>query len=620
MKVAERYTLLRMMGEDSREREPITLETLRECGWEEASYEAASPLYAWADALSSVATRTEASDDSQRRAGLELLGMICRLGLEPRDRHRPFRPCLTMGDRRTFLPEDLRPAELLVVGEFAAHVVSHPLLAARLFDIAWTHCTPRHTALARSAIDNYVKACLQQEWHDAEPMWERAVTLARQTKDKDRLETIEHNLTELVRAQDYSAPLAARLLRASALGKSESVQIATILEGLGQKLSDERHYQAARESLLEAASWHSVNKSGAEASRAKSRAADAWVREGEALVALGAQGYLVAGAYYESAIHLLREVPHGHRADLDVDRRLAEFRGKLTSAHTQSLDVLQEVNSEPIDVSMLVEYARDTVAGREPLDALRAYCRMFPLQSERHALLQATAVIKKYPLQAMFQSVALSRDGRILSKTRGINPGSADSSDTQGAILCRALQDYKVNVALKTEGALLPALDVLQSEHRLGERDFVALSRRSPIVPRDREVTVGRGLHAGYIGDFAVAVHLLAPQLEHIVRVALSSAGVQTRQLAPQGVETEIGLSSLMEKAEAAQVFGDFAFELRATFCEGLGFNLRNEVAHGLLGDSDMESSGMVYGWYSCLRLILLPLLLRESEDPPSQT
>jgi hypothetical protein len=155
------------------------------------------------------------------------------------------------------------------------------------------------------------------------------------------------------------------------------------------------------------------------------------------------------------------------------------------------------------------------------------------------------------------------------------------------------------------KGDIWPALEMMVLEHRIRESDFVALATRSPIVPAGRERLFGKALFAGYEKDFVAALHLLVPQIEHMVRWHLKAAGVKTTNLDQDGIENENGLSTLMDLPEAAQIFGeDVSFELKALFCDAFGPNLRNELAHGLLDDEACQSIYAIYAWWFGLRLV----------------
>jgi hypothetical protein len=52
-------------------------------------------------------------------------------------------------------------------------------------------------------------------------------------------------------------------------------------------------------------------------------------------------------------------------------------------------------------------------------------------------------------------------------------------------------------------------------------------------------------------------------------------------------------------------VFGDdLTFEIKALFCDSLGANLRNELAHGLVDHNACNSLHGVYAWWLTLRLV----------------
>jgi hypothetical protein len=178
-------------------------------------------------------------------------------------------------------------------------------------------------------------------------------------------------------------------------------------------------------------------------------------------------------------------------------------------------------------------------------------------------------------------------------------------SDDAIVIRSEMIRDYGILVGIVVQGDIWPALEVLLLEHRLREADFIGLANQSPIVPRGRERLFGKALFAGYDRDFVTAIHLLVPQIEHMVRVHLKQAGAKTTTLDIDGIENENGLSALMALPEAEKVFGeDLSFELKALLCDSFGPNLRNELAHGLLDDDACQSVYAIYAWWFGLRLV----------------
>ena len=48
----------------------------------------------------------------------------------------------------------------------------------------------------------------------------------------------------------------------------------------------------------------------------------------------------------------------------------------------------------------------------------------------------------------------------------------------------------------------------------------------------------------------------------------------------------------------------DLTYEIKALFCDPMGPNLRNNVAHGLLNDQQANSVEAVYAWWLGLQLV----------------
>jgi hypothetical protein len=75
----------------------------------------------------------------------------------------------------------------------------------------------------------------------------------------------------------------------------------------------------------------------------------------------------------------------------------------------------------------------------------------------------------------------------------------------------------------------------------------------------------------------------------------------------------EVGLSSLVELPQMAEVFGeDLTFAIRALMCEQTGPNLRNAVAHGLGDDSLYRSPPAIYAWWLILGMVVQKYLVRR--------
>lgn len=177
-------------------------------------------------------------------------------------------------------------------------------------------------------------------------------------------------------------------------------------------------------------------------------------------------------------------------------------------------------------------------------------------------------------------------------------------SDQDDLVSGELLLEYGIFVSIVVEGMIRPAMEVIRQEHALQEEDFVELARRSPIVPKGRELVLGKAFLFGFQEDFIPAIYLLVPQVEHMVRIRLKKAGEITTTLNNR-IETENGLGTLLKLPLAETLLGrNLAFELRALFCDPREPALRHYVAHGLLEPGDCFSPRAIYAWWLILSLV----------------
>ena len=324
--------------------------------------------------------------------------------------------------------------------------------------------------------------------------------------------------------------------------------------------------------------------------------AEGWVKEAIAKVSSDQPSHVAAAIFYEKAIQTYRTIPRSERAIHRVDERIADLRARLNESREKSLDEMNVVSTPGVDISQIVEDARNAVRGKEPVEALKALASLDRGAKVKELRKNAIEERRRYPLSALFPTKTIGSGGRTIAK---------DSGEDEKSALSQMIRDYGIRVGIVVQGYIWPAHEILLLEHRLREADFIALARQSPIVPIGRELLFGKALFAGYDRDFVTALHILVPQIEHMVRSHLKQAGVQTTNIDSNGIENENGLSSLMDLPQTEKIFGeDLSFEIKALFCDSSGPNLRNELAHGLIDYEACQSAYAIYAWWLGLKLV----------------
>jgi hypothetical protein len=559
--------------------------------------------------------KSEAGLEEQRRI-LDLLSRSASMMLAPSSLNEPFKPFFQdfQAGRRSALPEDFTQEELVFFEEIL-NDIKEPWLKARIADLLWLLRKPKKPEHAKAAIDSYVSHPIDDEtWHrDVNDCWERAARLCIQIRDFDRLNAIKRQLfsafcSEYPRSK-FMTLWIADLLDNLKIDSDFREDIAASLHGKAKDLLGDGDFNPAR-SYFELAS-KKYQQCDDENGWLESLIAIAECFELEA-DSRSSGSNMVANSFYENAIQAYRRIPTKHRATYGVEEKIISIRDKVVVSGKASLDEMGMVKTPGVDISDIAKQSIEHVSGkRSSEEALMYFTGLFSGPKYKDLSASAKELMRQSLFGSLFGSSHMSSDGRVIAKTPAMNLGAGEDDPANQAALHRQIQQQlSIEIQLVVEGQILPALRQLLMEHRFTKELLVAACHHSPIVPQSREQLLGYALWLGFEYEFGAAIHLLCPQVEHIVRSQLKEAGAHTSNIDREGIENENGLSTLMEMEEALTLFGeDLIFEIKSVFTDALGFNLRNEVAHGLLDDNASSSIHTIYAWWMVLRLVIRSLV-----------
>lgn len=613
------------------EQTKATIESLRKSGWREALAAGDREGYSSMWQSLSAAARTEVENGLLSEGkGLWLLADACSMMLNPSSPNEPFKPYMIMNGRRSSLPIDFERSDVELFAAFVEEV-DDTWLQARLADLVWLLIEPRNPKYALLAIDAYRQLPLDSEtWtHGSRECWQRAISLTLLLKAGagNRLKEIEAAFVAAfsnARKEDgYLALWLSDVLASHRLGHAHRLAVAAKLEAMARAFDVEGDLYRARDYFDAASRWFQQTGNVAKAAEMIALLAEGWVKEAVARLSSGQPSSMFAASFYENAIQTYRRIPRSERNTHRVDERIAELHKHLSDAGAKSLDEMGRIATPAIDISKIVETAIGMVKGKPTLDALQAFANIYCGARAGKMREFAEKMLREHPLQALFAATHMSRDGRVIAKRPGMGFGDANSDEYKATLRAEMVKHYGMEVGLVVQGEIWPALEILRLEHRLRAEDFITIASRSPIVPTDRKRLVGQALFAGYDNDFVAALHILVPQLEHMVRWHLKAVGVKTTTLDRDGIENENGLSALMEISEVTQIFGeDLAFELKALFCDAFGPNLRNELAHGMLTDEECQSTYAIYAWWLGVRIVFNTFwnASRKAQNPSEES
>ncbi|WP_238945217.1 DUF4209 domain-containing protein [Allofranklinella schreckenbergeri] len=396
----------------------------------------------------------------------------------------------------------------------------------------------------------------------------------------------------------------ADLLKSNGLWQAHRASVAGKLETLAREFDGEGDLHRAREYFSAAAEWFQTIPDQIKAAEMTVAVAEGWVKEAVARAASESPSYMAAASFYENAIQTYRTVPRNERSTHRVDDRINELRAHLNDSGERALGEMGSFETPGIDIAQLVESARKFVTGKSARHALLAFANLHCGANAEQLRKDVLERMHQHVLLSIIPAVVLSNDGRVIAKRPAMSSSAELTANDEIAIRAEMIRDYGILVSIVVQGSIWSALEMLLLEHRLREADFIALARNSPIVPKNRAGLFGKALFAGYERDYVTALHVLIPQIEHLVRMHLKQAGAKTTNIDKNGIENENGLSTLLELPEVVQVFGEnLTFELKSLFCDAFGPNLRNKLAHGLLDEDECNSPFAIYAWWLALRL-----------------
>ena len=176
-------------------------------------------------------------------------------------------------------------------------------------------------------------------------------------------------------------------------------------------------------------------------------------------------------------------------------------------------------------------------------------------------------------------------------------------------------------------------LNYIRSKFVIEEKDIREIVENSVIVPEDRKEAYIKGLMAGFLGDFLTALYILIPQVENSVRELAMQCGEPVYNLNENGIEELKTMHAVLELEGVKECLDDdFLLAIKTIFCSKFGFNMRNDIAHGLVADKQFNSYKVLYTWWFILKMCYmfcgklqidnrikvnkkLEKLLRESEE-----
>ncbi|MFZ5497277.1 MAG: DUF4209 domain-containing protein [Verrucomicrobiota bacterium] len=531
------------------------------------------------------------------------LSQLCTIGEVFDHSVRPFAPMWQEEGRRSLLPEDLSARDLKWIAELATRA-AHPVLRARLFDLLWVE-NRDHAACAEAARHYLLRAKLNdlpRKWHRAVSSYQRALQLAATVgRGKPLFREIADALLAAARDEAVDHPSARicqlmKLMLRQRIG--DPAEFAARAAGLSDRCKQSGHLELAQTYRNLEADWCHAEGNEAGENAARLAAAELMVEIAEARLQRPAGGAMSASSMLVDAIEAMRRAGGDPARVQQLRARLAELQRKSRSE--------MGLFRHKFDITAAVKASQESVVGLPFPEALVRFLLTVPLVNPAKFREEVLESSRQSPLTSFIGRTNVDEKGRTVSHEPGLF--LKEGAEFEAALELRMFSyAAQATWGIRVSNFITPARLQILNDHQPSFNElFDTLVRNNPFVPPGHEEIFLRGIHAGFHGDFIVAAHLLVPQVENSLRHILEEQGVDVSNLQSDRTQPVKILSGLLAMEPAKKILGaSLHWEIRGHLLEKTGFDFRNRVAHGFVGDAECRSSAGVATWWLVLRLCL---------------
>lgn len=493
---------------------------------------------------------------------------------------------ITHDDGTTAYFPDIAGAPAVVVEHWIsrANTVNHPVLKARYADLAWEMSPPISNVaadhkMARIAIDAYLSfvasgAGEMQNWLQAAI---RALDLAETLRDVERIEGARKILLQL-----HAKVLAAnvgwwwkafdRLIgdRNAGLTPQEKGRLVADMEATLARFSDSSNPNtfdpnSAKDAADRLVRYYNGEKKTDELLRLNKLVAGCFEH------AASLADPMLAAAFLQTAVTAYRAA--GLPEESKRVRVLMEDKIEASHAQMQPHTFEMKISKDDMD-KFLDSVVTDKIGSTFALITHAFLHRRTQLEE------QVEQQLKDSPLSAMI-SQSIMAEKHVAAVIGSVQ------EDPFGRVVQHSARVISLN-----DIWLLNAFDRAIEVHNLTPHHFVSWVAQSGLF-KDL-VFLLEGFTAWFAGDFVKVIHVLTPQFEAGLRVITEKLGRPVTRAHPRikGASVAVNMGDMFFMKEVADALGpDTTLHMLTLYSDPRGFNLRNDMAHGLMEPEAMNAA-----------------------------
>ena len=540
------------------------------------------------------ASRDESLPENVRKY-IKLIGDIASYHFCESNSHDPYHPIFQNANGRTATPGDLSDDDLSTLEQIIP-LLYPTVVLARVCDVLWIRRRKFH--FAENSLKIYLE-CAQKEfdlenWIFSAKYIERALRLASMLRRKkpELINSTMETLYKWIIEESSNDTKFATYRLIDLLVEFRYKDITTLFSKaalIAENAQIIYDFHRAEQYWRLAVKCARAGGDENQATHAQSQLAETYAANAR----IHKTSNILAAHWMQQAIEAYKAVPSSK------EKREALY-DELLMFQKASLAEMGQFEHK-IDISELVKATVTAIEGKTVREALFALTFELVCPPDYKKLRkQAEELADKFPLSNLFDSVYLDSEGRVIARSKS----TIDEPVSSVRVYKLASLEHRLVVL----GYIIPAIDIIITEHSISEEDFLSIVINNQFVEPGQELLYAKGLYAGLGGDYVIAMSILIPLVENSIRYLLSALGVRTSTLNSHGIQEVLRIGALLEHEKTKKILGEnIIFDLKGLLIERTYGNLRNNLTHGLMSIDAFHQTHIVYLWWLILRLCLTP-------------
>lgn len=299
---------------------------------------------------------------------------------------------------------------------------------------------------------------------------------------------------------------------------------------------------------------------------------------------------LVASAWLEELYHLYLQYGLKNEAD-KVSIKIKEM-GEKSKSEFKRIEVTMEIPKEKIE--KFINVINELTEG--DLKTALTKIALYYIPRKDEVIQQLKNLSQKAPISFLVTQKILDKEGRPIATIGPLG------EDIDGHIVLQLSQNMQINSFLLHE-----TLKALINKFNLDTESIINYLYESPIFDEKRRGFFTQSIKAYLRNDYLVALHILIPQIEALIRNLAEKIGLPLLKPSRSGGFNYKTLDDLLREKEISNTLTeDMCLYFRILFTDQRGWNLRNNICHGIsqIMDFDQITADRVFHALLCLSLV----------------